>query len=76
MEIIDIVEKAIKTGKCGINSIGCYQDGNIKCSRCPFDLFNNRSILGLTDEELKGCISLSEEEIQKIARHYLENISK
>ena len=76
MEIIDIVEKAIKTGKCGARSIDCCEDGNIKCSRCPFDLFNNRDALGWSNEGLKGCATLSEEEIQKIARHYLENISK
>lgn len=75
MEIIDIVEKAIKTGKCGINAIGCCQGANIDCSRCPFDLFNNRDVLGLSNEELKGCVTLSEEEIQKIAKHYLEKIS-
>lgn len=76
MEIIDIVEKAIKTGECGALSIGCCEDGNIKCSRCPFDLFNNRDALGWSNEGLKGCATLSEEEIQKIAKHYLENISK
>lgn len=72
MEIIDIVEKAIKTGKCGINAIGCCQGANIDCSRCPFDIFNNRDILGLSSEDFKGCVNLSEEEIQKIAKHYLE----
>lgn len=40
------------------------------------DLFDNRDVLGLSNEDLKGCINLIEEEIQKIAKHYLENISK
>ena len=69
MEIIDIVEKAIKIGECGAMSIGCYQGGNVNCSRCPFSYDSK------FNEEHVGCASLSEEEIQKIARHYLENIS-
>ena len=36
MEIIDIIEKAIKTGKCGAISIGCCEGGSIDCHRCPF----------------------------------------
>ena len=70
MEIIDIVEKAIKTGKCGAISIDCCEGGKIACSRCPFSYDSK------FNEEHVGCASLSEEEIQKIARHYLENISK
>ena len=70
MEIIDIVEKAIKTGKCGAISIDCCEGGKINCSRCPFSYDSK------FNEEHVGCASLSEEEIQKIARHYLENISK
>ena len=70
MEIIDIVEKAIKTGKCGAISIDCCEGGKIACSRCPFSYDSK------LNEEHVGCACLSEEEIQKIARHYLENISK
>ena len=69
MEIIDIIEKAINTGKCGAMSIGCCQ-GKISCGDCPFSYDSK------FNEEHVGCASLSEEEIQKIARHYLENISK
>ena len=70
MEIIDIVEKAIKTGECGAMSIGCYQGGYIYCSRCPFSYDSK------LNEEHVGCACLSEKEIRKIAKHYLENISK
>ena len=70
MEIIDIIEKAIKTGKCGERSIGCRKGGNIACGRCPFS-YNSK-----LNEKHVGCASLSEEEIRKIARYYLENISK
>ena len=70
MEIIDIVEKAIKTGKCGAISIDCCEGGKIACSRCPFSYDSK------LNEEHVGCACLSEEEIRKIARHYLENISK
>ena len=66
MEIIDIVEKAIKTGKCGAILIGCCEGGSIDCHRCPFS-YNSK-----LNEEQVGCAHLSEEEIQKIARHYLE----
>ena len=69
MEIIDIVEKAIKIGECGAMSIGCYQGGNVKCSRCPFSYDSK------FNEERVGCASLSEKAIRKIAKHYLENIN-
>ena len=70
MEIIDIVEKAIKTGKCGAISIDCCEGGKIACRYCPFSYDSK------LNEEHVGCACLSEEEIRKIARHYLENISK
>ena len=70
MEIIDIVEKAIKTGKCGAMSIDCCEGGKIACSRCPFSYDSK------LNEEHVGCACLSEKEIRKIAKHYLENISK
>lgn len=70
MEIIDIVEKAIKIGECGARSIGCCEGENIDCGRCPFS-YNSK-----LNEERVGCASLSEKEIRKIARYYLENISK
>ena len=69
MEIIDIVEKAIKIGECGALSIGCCEGGNIDCGRCPFS-YNSK-----LNEERVGCASLSEKEIRKIAKHYLGNIS-
>ena len=51
-------------------SIGCYQGGNVKCSTCPFSYDSK------FNEERVGCASLSEKAIRKIAKHYLENISK
>ena len=65
MEIIDIVEKAVKTGKCGEMSIGCRKGGNIACGRCPFS-YNSK-----LNEERVGCASLSEKEINDIARRFL-----
>ena len=70
MEIIDIVEKAIKIGKCGAMSIDCCEGGKIACSRCPFSYDSK------LNEEHVGCACLSKKEIRKIAKHYLENISK
>lgn len=65
MKIIDIVVKAIKTGECGVMSIDCCQGGIIDCNRCPFS-YNSK-----LNEEHVSCACLSEEEIQKIARRFL-----
>lgn len=65
MEIIDIVEKAINTGKCGAMSIGCYRSGKIDCGRCPFSYDSK------LNEEHVGCACLSQEEINDIARRFL-----
>lgn len=65
MVVIDIVEKAIKAGKCGAMAIGCYRSGIIDCDRCPFSYDSK------LNEEHVGCACLSQEEINDIARRFL-----
>ena len=66
-DILDLIERCVKYGTNCMNVVGCTK---IYCEDCPFSYDSK------FNEEHVGCASLSEEEIQKIARHYLENISK
>lgn len=73
MQVIDIVERAIKKGKAGYGKLYCcdFLKNEFHCNECPFDIDNNEigiPCIGLTDKQIyylahKWCIDeLNEEE--------------
>ena len=61
-DILDLIERCIKYGTGCMNVVGCVK---IECSRCPFSYDSK------LNEKHVGCTCLSQEEINDIARRFL-----
>ena len=66
MQVVDIVERAIKKGKAGYVELQCCDifNSEFHCEECPFDVDNNKMSIpcaSLTDKQIcdlahKWCI--------------------
>lgn len=61
-DILDLIERCVKYGTGCMNVVGCVK---IECSRCPFSYDSK------LNEKHVGCTCLSQEEINDIARRFL-----
>ena len=61
-DILDLIERCVKYGTGCMNVVGCVK---IECSRCPFSYDSK------LNEKHVGCTCLNQEEINDIARRFL-----
>lgn len=61
-DILDLIERCVKYGTGCMNVVGCVK---IPCSKCPFSYDSK------LNEKHVGCTCLSQEEINDIARRFL-----
>ena len=61
-DILDLIERCVKYGTGCMSTVGCVK---IECSRCPFSYDSK------LNEKHVGCTCLSQEEINDIARRFL-----